>query len=145
MLGKFKGGTEWVVPLLAHALVHGVGTIIIALMFGSKTAFALGCLDMWIHFIVDRIKASPNLLGRYEALSKGEANGLIDSRVMCEHAVQRLPPASKANAVAEAARRIEEIDARFASNKKFWWALGADQMAHHLTHYAIIYMIIVVR
>jgi len=24
----------------------------------------------------------------------------------------------------------------------FWWALGADQMAHHLTHYAFIYIII---
>lgn len=24
----------------------------------------------------------------------------------------------------------------------FWWALGADQMAHHLTHYVFIYLII---
>lgn len=24
----------------------------------------------------------------------------------------------------------------------FWWALGADQMAHHLTHYIFIYVII---
>lgn len=24
----------------------------------------------------------------------------------------------------------------------FWWALGADQMAHHLTHYLFIYLII---
>lgn len=24
------------------------------------------------------------------------------------------------------------------SNTYFWWALGADQMAHHLTHYALI-------
>lgn len=27
------------------------------------------------------------------------------------------------------------------SNTYFWWALGADQMAHHLTHYAIIAML----
>lgn len=25
---------------------------------------------------------------------------------------------------------------------KFWWYLGLDQMAHHLTHYAIIAMLI---
>lgn len=25
---------------------------------------------------------------------------------------------------------------------QFWWALGADQMAHHLTHYWIIYMLV---
>ena len=24
----------------------------------------------------------------------------------------------------------------------FWWALGADQMAHHLTHYVFIYILI---
>lgn len=24
----------------------------------------------------------------------------------------------------------------------FWWALGADQMSHHLTHYLFIYLII---
>lgn len=24
----------------------------------------------------------------------------------------------------------------------FWWALGADQMAHHLTHYVFIYIIV---
>lgn len=27
-------------------------------------------------------------------------------------------------------------------NKLFWWSLGLDQMVHHLTHYAIIYLII---
>lgn len=27
-------------------------------------------------------------------------------------------------------------------DKKFWWSLGLDQMVHHLTHYAIIYMIL---
>ena len=27
-------------------------------------------------------------------------------------------------------------------NKFFWWSLGADQMAHHLTHYFIIFIIL---
>lgn len=25
-------------------------------------------------------------------------------------------------------------------DKEFWWALGADQLAHHLTHYAIVFI-----
>lgn len=25
---------------------------------------------------------------------------------------------------------------------QFWWCLGADQMAHHLTHYALIFLIV---
>lgn len=28
------------------------------------------------------------------------------------------------------------------SNTLFWWALGADQMAHHLTHYFLIWMML---
>lgn len=28
------------------------------------------------------------------------------------------------------------------SNTYFWWALGADQMAHHLTHYVLIALIL---
>jgi hypothetical protein len=27
-------------------------------------------------------------------------------------------------------------------NKFFWWALGLDQMLHHLTHYFIIYQLL---
>lgn len=30
-------------------------------------------------------------------------------------------------------------DADKKSNTFFWWALGADQMAHHLTHYLLIW------
>jgi hypothetical protein len=29
------------------------------------------------------------------------------------------------------------------NNKFFWWALGLDQMVHHLTHYLIIYIIVI--
>lgn len=28
------------------------------------------------------------------------------------------------------------------SNTLFWWSLGADQMAHHLTHYLLIWIIL---
>lgn len=95
MLGKFKGGTEWVLPLVAHAGVHALGTFAISLYFMGLGAVLLALLDFAVHFTVDRIKASPTMGGRWK------------------------------------------MDSRY-----FWWALGADQGAHHLTHYAIIAILI---
>ena len=96
MLGKFKR-EMWQTPLLAHTGVHAIGTFIISLIFTGNIAisYLLGVSDLIIHFIVDRIKAHPDLGGKYSQ-----------------------------------------------DNPKFWWCLGADQMAHHLTHYVIIYFII---
>lgn len=76
MLGKFKTGNSWIKPLLAHAAVHGALTFLILIIFCSWlslfTVFVLSILDMSIHFIMDRIKASPNLLGYYKPLSPKE-------------------------------------------------------------------------
>lgn len=97
MLGKFKGGTDWILPLAAHSSVHATGTFIISILFVSfNVALSLAVLDFVLHSIMDRIKASPNLLGRFS---------------------------------------IE--------NKYFWWSLGFDQMVHHLTHYIIIFIILI--
>lgn len=106
MLGKFKIGTEWILPLTAHASVHAAFTLAIASVYGFavmdgsalfvlRLAALLALLDFVVHFIVDRIKASPNLLGRWKP-----------------------------------------------DSPYFWWALGADQMAHHLCHYVIIYILL---
>ncbi len=102
MLGKFKGGTEWIIPLAAHATVHCAGTSIVMILWALATAARwslavafLPLLDFVIHFTVDRIKASPAMGGRWKP-----------------------------------------------DNRYFWWALGADQSAHHLTHYAIIWMLV---
>lgn len=96
MLGKFKE-EDWIMPLTAHAMVHGAMTFCIVVFFTKSVVIALivSWLDTWIHFIVDRIKASPKMLGRFKP-----------------------------------------------DNKYFWWSLGADQMLHHLTHYAIIYFVV---
>lgn len=73
MLGKFKD-EGWVGPLSAHAGVHAGFTFLIVtfactdLMF----AFAAALFDFIIHFTMDRIKASPRLLGQYQALSKAD-------------------------------------------------------------------------
>ncbi len=100
MLGKFKVH-GWQVPLLAHASVHGAGTLAIIAIYSNhihqlpRYMAALALADILVHFTVDRIKASPNLLGRWKP-----------------------------------------------DNKYFWWALGADQAAHHFTHYAIISVLV---
>ena len=102
MLGKFKGGTEWIRPLAAHAAVHAAFTFGISLWFvwnmtGTKSLipFPLAILDFVVHFCVDRLKASPALGGRWKM-----------------------------------------------DKPQFWWALGADQMVHHLTHYFIIWKLV---
>lgn len=93
MLGKFKGGWEWVKPLLAHVAVHAVFTTTIVSFF-RPSLWWLGLLDAFIHFTMDRIKASPNLLGRFKP-----------------------------------------------DNKYFWWALGFDQMVHHLTDLLVVFLL----
>lgn len=102
MLGKFKREpNEWVPPLTAHAFAHASLTAVIvgvaSALLGKSVwlAWTLAIGDFVVHFIVDRIKASPDLLGRWKP-----------------------------------------------DQPAFWWALGGDQMAHHLTHYAIIWALV---
>lgn len=96
MLGKFKGGTDWILPLAAHCVVHAAFTFVIVFIFSDPyMAFLLAALDFNVHFAVDRIKASPKLLGRFKP-----------------------------------------------DKPYFWWSLGFDQMAHHMTHYFIIWQLV---
>lgn len=138
MLGKFKA-EGWVGPLSAHCGVHALMTFSIGIYFGFWIALCVACFDFVIHFIMDRIKASPKMLGRYESLSKGEFKGLMDSRALCLDGIkyEGSEPLNE-----ESFRRLKEIDQRFKGNKHFWWALGLDQMIHHLTHYAIIFAMV---
>lgn len=57
MLGKFKD-EGWLFPLMAHTSMHGVATLIIALMAGlsNTDAVILGLMDMFAHSIIDRVK-----------------------------------------------------------------------------------------
>lgn len=93
MLGKMNR-TGWVMPLAAHASVHAIFTLAIVLLYDSSLWW-LSIIDFVLHFAIDRIKASPNLLNRWGP-----------------------------------------------DKPYFWWSLGADQMAHHLTHYYFIYLIV---
>jgi hypothetical protein len=64
MLGKFKDGIEWIMPLAAHCSVHLVLTLGIVLMV-KPSLWWLCLVDFGCHFIMDRIKAGKNLLGRW--------------------------------------------------------------------------------
>jgi len=95
MLGKFKR-EGWVLPLAAHCGVHAVFTFAIATAFADvKLAVVAAVIDFVLHFAMDRLKASPDMMGRFKP-----------------------------------------------DNPKFWYALGFDQMVHHVTHYLIIAMIV---
>lgn len=96
MLGKFKR-KGWIKPLSLHCGVHALVTSAVAFQWTQNILLAtlLGLLDFTVHFIIDRVKASPDLLGRFKV-----------------------------------------------TQKEFWWSLGLDQALHHLTHYLIIYFIV---
>ncbi len=132
MLGKFKD-KGWVLPLAAHAGIHAMFTFGIAeytLMATREhpslfvVPFVLAAFDFAVHFTMDRIKAAPKLMGRWKALSATEyfAANITATKVTIQGAE---------NAVSNAQKRIR-------NNTWFWYALGFDQMVHHLTHYAVI-------
>lgn len=69
MLGKFKNGWDFVIPLLAHVGVHAAFTFLIACQFGVVKAAWCALFDAVVHFIMDRIKASKKYLGRFKPLT----------------------------------------------------------------------------
>ena len=120
MLGKFKSGWDFVPPLLLHAGVHGAFTLSLILLcnwfIAIPTAVIVGLtlFDMVSHFLIDRVKASPKMLGKYKVLGGWSLSSFTTS--------------------------ASEEDKK--ANKYFWWSLGLDQMCHHLVHYAIIAILI---
>ena len=74
MLGKFKPGWDFAGPLAAHAGVHALFTFAIVFAFVHSVLFSAGMavFDFVVHFTMDRMKAGPNYLGRWKALSATE-------------------------------------------------------------------------
>jgi hypothetical protein len=66
MLGKFNADWSFFKPLAAHAGVHAAFTFAIATaLVGPLLGVSLALFDGVTHFIIDRIKAGPKYLGRY--------------------------------------------------------------------------------
>jgi hypothetical protein len=78
MLGKFKPYPEYLTSLFAHSLVHGAGTFITIAIVSAfvrpvatfSYAFMWAVMDVVTHFIIDRVKASPDLGGRWKSDNK---------------------------------------------------------------------------
>lgn len=71
MLRKGKSGTEWIVPLLSHALMHASFTAVILLIWKPQFV-VLAVLDLSLHFVIDRIKATYKLPeGQWKPEEKG--------------------------------------------------------------------------
>lgn len=132
MLGKFKPGYDFIIPLSAHCFIHFILTFNICLVFTNnfKTSLYLSLFDFIIHFIMDRIKASPNMLGRFKPLS---AKDMIE--IMSRNF-------NNFNSTSEYKRVLHSDKIKLKHNTYFWWSLGLDQAVHHLTHYFIIYMVV---
>lgn len=120
MLKKFLPDWGFFFPLLAHVSVHGVMTLGICLWFAPQLWW-LSLVDMSVHFVMDRIKASPKYLGRFKALSGSEMSNILSY---------------------EETIGLEKFKPQLKSNVFFWWSLGFDQAFHHCTHYFIIYMLV---
>ena len=128
MLGKFLPGWQFVVPLAAHCAVHGAMTFGIVFAFTHRPglALALAAFDFSVHFVMDRVKADPKLMGRWKPLT---AETYVDAqRTLAYGSEDDIAPKNRPSAAR----------ARLRGNRLFWDCLGVDQMVHHLTHYAII-------
>lgn len=124
-LGKFKR-EGWEVPLASHCAVHALATLLICLAVCPRVAFFCVLMDFGMHFIMDRVKADPELLGRFKPLTASDY--VHYKQVVDTYELMGAPDAPQA----------VDSRTRLAHNKYFWWCLGVDQFVHQLTSLAII-------
>lgn len=140
MLGKFKE-KGWVLPLLSHGLVHAVATFIISLIFTHdlNKSIVLAVLDLIIHSTMDRIKASPKMLGKYKSMTKEQYVRSLEKIDNFKRQLSLVQTDSMNKLYLQAVSEHNELK---RNNSRFWSFLGLDQLVHHVTHYFIIYLII---
>ena len=129
MIGKFKPGWDFLLPLLAHVGVHGIFTLGIILLVAPHLWW-LCLVDISIHFVIDRIKAGPKYLGRYKPLFGKEfieAHRIVNEPKYTGRTLKLMQN--------EARRKLKD-------NLYFWIALGFDQMIHHLTDLYVVYVLV---
>ncbi len=69
MLRKVSPDWDFIFPLLAHCSVHFIGSLSILMLFAPQLWW-LALVDFVTHFTMDRIKAGPRYLGRFNDKSK---------------------------------------------------------------------------
>jgi len=146
MLGKFKDDWGFFLPLLSHAGVHGIFTLIICLII-NPSLWWLSLVDLVVHFIMDRVKAGKKYLGRFKALSASEfpqvmAEAYHINKPKQYHVDCGYPPSAVDKAFLMVEESRKKAKNKLKHNKYFWISLGFDQMVHHLTNYYIIWMLV---
>lgn len=63
-LGKFRADWGFFLPLLSHAATQAAFTLAICLVV-CPTLWWLALVDLTTHFVMDRVKAGPKYLGRF--------------------------------------------------------------------------------
>lgn len=137
MLKKFLPGWEFFWPLCSHCACHAMSTLAIIIGWGMYGLWWLALVDFGIHFIMDRIKAGPKYLGRFKSLSPNEFKEHL--RIISGN--NRETDDSWEIINAEGIKK--ESMKTLKGNVYFWWSLGLDQMVHHLTHYYIIWRLLI--
>ena len=67
--GKTRPGAGFLWPLTVHVGIHAFITFIIVMVVNPALWF-LTFLDFAVHFVMDRIKSDPKLLGRFTDVNK---------------------------------------------------------------------------
>ncbi len=69
MLKKVSPKWDFLLPLSVHCGVHAILTLGITLLIKPQLWW-LAIVDFCVHFVMDRIKAGPKYLGRYNDVTK---------------------------------------------------------------------------
>jgi hypothetical protein len=104
-------------------------------------------MDMFIHFFMDRLKASPYYLGKFKSMSAKEFKDMaekqkrLDADMLVAINNPLAAPTDVLQRVHERSEFLHEAKTQKLYNKLFWMALGFDQMIHHLTDLLVIYIL----
>jgi hypothetical protein len=69
MLQKARPGWNFVLPLSIHCGVHALFTLMIV-CFVNPSLWWLAVVDFVVHFLMDRVKAGPRYLGRFNNMTR---------------------------------------------------------------------------
>ncbi len=122
----------WVVPLAAHCGVHALFTFPICYIYSRSFLFSLWlvAIEFVIHFSMDRIKASPNLWGRYKSLSGTEYTAAKNTINEIRRSTETIGMLQQF--------QINQEQKKIDNNKTSWNCLMIDQLVHLLTYTLLI-------
>lgn len=128
---KGLGSSNWFLPMLARCSVPAITTMVLVLGIWHKMGVSLNvtllavvmAIDFVSHFLIDRMKVSGGLFGRFQVASPQEL-----AQIAIDYT-------SKDPAVVEAAQAESD------SNKYFWWVDGFCHLLYGAIGLTQIYLI----